>query len=214
MNSLDYINNMPHGVIAIVGSGKTFKSGTLYSLLEYCPEFKSRRKAFYKFPYVTKLFPKELLGYSVDDYDDVEPDSICIIEDANRIFPSRASSKSVDLQEFLGLISHKDILIMLTIQNTSNTDVAFFRDQDTVMIHKKMNTIAIQYEREEFKINCERGNYLIDQIADAQQMPVHYVSYLPRFGEVLVLDHPPSWYGYDQSHALRDYRIHNKEAAE
>lgn len=208
---IDYINNMPHGVVAILGSGKTFKSGTLYSLLDYCPNLMSRKKAFYEFPSVEKLFPASLKAYVVEDLDDVEPDSICIIEDANRVYPSRSSARTLDLQKWMGLISHKDILVMLTVQNTSNTDLAFFRDQDVIMVHKKMNPTAILYERDEFKVNCQRANILIDNYAAEYGLTYHYLSYLPDFDQVLILDNPPKWYGYDQSHALRDYKLHNKE---
>lgn len=205
---------MPHGVIAILGSGKTFKSGTLYSLLDYCPGLMSRKKAFYEFPSVEKLFPSSLKAYVVEDLDDVEPDSICIIEDANRVYPSRSSVRTLDLQKWMGVISHKDILVMLTVQNTSNTDLAFFRDQNVVMLHKKMNTTAIQYERDEFKVNCQRANFLIDQYSVQYNVPYHYVSYLPDFDQILILDKPPSWYGYAQSHALRDYKIKKEKKEE
>ena len=212
---IDYINEMPHGVIAILGSGKTFKSGTLYSLLDYCPGLMARKKAFYKFPNVKELFPSSLKSYTVDDLDDVEPDSICIIEDANRVYPSRGSASKSDLQEWMGIISHKDILVMLTVQNTSNTDLAFFRDQNFIMLHKKMNATAISYEREEFRVNCQRANLLIDQYSALHNVPYHYVTYLPDFDEILILDHPPEWYGYDQSHALRYYKIRkNKKEKE
>ena len=203
---LDYINGMPHGVVAILGSGKTFKSGTLYTLLDSCPGLKSRPIAFYKFPNVKELFPFET-QYSIEDFDDVEPDSICVVEDANRIFPSRSSSKFADIQEWMGIISHKDILLMLTLQNTSNVDLAFFRDQDVVLIHKKMHDVAVRNEREEFQLSCQMANILIDECSNAYNVPYHYISYVPKFNHLMILDHPPVWHGYEQSHALRDYKI-------
>ena len=214
IDCINAINEMPHGVIAILGSGKTFKSGTLYSLFDYCPCLMSRRKAFYKFPSVDNLFPYSLKSYTVNDFDDVDPDSICVIEDANRVFPSRSSARTSELQEWMGIISHKDILVMLTVQNTSNTDLAFFRDQNVVMLHKKMNPTAISYERDEFKVNCQRANLLIDQYSAQYNVPYHYVSYLPDFDQVLILDKPPSWYGYDQSHALRYYKLRKEKKEE
>ena len=42
----------------------------------------------------------------------------------------------------------------------------------------------------------------------------HYVSYLPDFDQVLILDKPPSWYGYDQSHALRYYKLRKEKKEE
>lgn len=212
MNSLQYINDMQHGVVAIIGSGKTFKSGTLYTLLSVCPSLASRPKAFYRFPSVSSLFPSSLNAYSVDDLDDVEPDSVCIIEDANRVFPSR-SSKSPYLQEWMGIASHKDILVMLTVQNTANTDIAFFRDQDIITIHKKMSDIAISSEREQFQLYCVYANLMIDRASADLAVSPYYVSFVPRFYQTVILDSPPSWYGYEQSHALRNYHIKDKGVA-
>lgn len=206
---IEYINSMPHGIVSILGSGKTFKSGTLYSLLDYCPDLRSRPIAFYRFPNVSELFPYEN-QYSVDDLDDVEPDSICIIEDANRIFPSRSSARTSDLQEWMGIISHKDILVMLTVQNSSNTDLAFFRDQDIVLIHKKMNPLAIKNEREDLQMLCQRANILIDECSEFYDISHHYISYVSTFNCMLILDDPPAWYAFDQSHALRNYKIKKK----
>lgn len=205
IDALSYINGMSHGVVPIVGSGKQFKSGTMYDLLSTLPSLCSRKKAFYKFPSVRELFPSFMKGYPVDNLWDVEPDSILVIEDANRVFPSRASSKATDLQEFLGVISHKDILIFLTIQNTSNTDMAFFRDQDIVFLHKRMDLVGIQYEREELQHHCSIGNIIIENTALIEGVNPLYVTYVPRFASTIILDNPPSWYGFIQSHALRNY---------
>jgi len=202
---LEYISGMNHGVIPILGSGKQFKSGTMYDLLSTLPSLRSRRKAFYKFPAVNELFPSFLKGYPVDNLWDVEPDSVLVIEDANRVFPSRSSSKSTDLQEFLGVISHKDILIFLTIQNTSNTDLAFFRDQDILFLHKRMNPTAIQYEREDFQFYCNLANVVIEDHSLSMGVNPLMVTFVPRFAGVIIHEDPPEWYGYAQSHALRDY---------
>lgn len=202
---LSYIDSMNHGVVPIVGSGKQFKSGTMYQLLSALPSLRNRKKAFFKFPAVRELFPSFMRGYPVDNLWDVEPDSILVIEDANRVFPSRSSSKVADLQEFLGVISHKDILIFLTVQNTSNTDMAFFRDQDILFLHKRMSPVGIQYEREELQHHCSVGNIIIENTAIKEGVNPLFVTYVPRFASTIILDEPPDWYGYAQSHALRDY---------
>jgi len=202
---LSYLDSMAHGVVPIVGSGKQYKSGTMYALLSVLPSLRARKKAFYKFPAVRELFPSFVRGYPVDNLWDVEPGSILVIEDANRVFPSRASSKVVDLQEFLGVISHKDILVFVTVQNTSNTDLAFFRDQDIVFLHKRMSPVGIQYEREELQHHCSIANIIIETTAQRENVNPLMVTYVPRFASTIVIDDPPSWYGFAQSHALRDY---------
>lgn len=202
--TLDYLDSMSYGVVPIVGSGKTFKSGTMYSLFDYVPSFRSRPKAFLRFTGL-EYFP-EGYGYRIDDLWDAEPGSILVIEDANRLFPSRSSSRSSDLQEFLGIISHKDIVVVLTIQNTANSDVAWFRDQDSVSIFKRMVPSAIQFERPEIASFSSDANTYMSDFCAYTGADYHHVSYIPRFHECLWLDSPPSWYGWSQSHALRDYR--------
>ena len=202
--TLRYLEGMNYGVIPIVGSGKTFKSGTLYSLFEYVSSFRRRDKAFLRFSGLEHFPPG--YGYRVDDIWDCEPDSILVVEDANRLFPSRASARSSDLQEFLGIISHKDIVIVLTIQNTANSDVAWFRDQDSVSIYKRMNPASVVFERPEIASYCADANAYMGDFCKATGADWHLVSYVPRFHEVMYLDTPPEWYGWAQSHALRDYR--------
>lgn len=202
--TLEYLQNMNYGVVSIVGSGKTFKSGTMYSLFDYVPSLRGRPKSFLDFSGL-QFFP---FGYGslVSSVWDADPDSILVIEDANRLFPSRSSSRSSDLQEFLGIISHKDILVFITVQNTANTDMAFFRDQDSIVIHKRMDPIGICYERPEISASCMDANVYMDSYCRRTGADPHLVSYIPRFSEILHLDTPPEWYGWHQSHALRDYR--------
>lgn len=201
--TLDYLQTMSYGVVSILGSGKTFKSGTMYSLFDYVPALRDRRKAFLNFSGLD-TFPAGY-GVEISSVWEAEPDSILVIEDANRLFPSRASGKSSDLQEFLGIISHKDILIFLTVQNTANTDMAFFRDQDSILIHKRMSPSAICYERPEIASSCLDANAFMGDFCSSSGVDFHLVSYVPRFQEILVLEDPPSWYGWEQSHALRNY---------
>ena len=211
--TLVHLNGMKYGLVNILGTGKTFKSGTLYSILEECPNLKYRKKAFLKFPDSDKLFPSDFNVYSVDDLNDVEPDSILIIEDANRVYPSR-SSKSTELQEYLGLISHKDVVIYTTIQNTSNTDLCLLgRDQDTVFIHKKMGYSNITFEREELRSSCNCANQIIESTPVGLAFNWRFISYVPRFCERLILNDSPEWYDDSIAKALRNYKIPSIEKA-
>ncbi len=203
--TLEHLDSMDHGVVFILGSGKTFKSGTLYSLIDYCPGLRSRKKAFLNFTGL-HLFPKDY-GYPVEDLDDVKCGSLLIMEDSNRLFDSRSSSKNAVLQKYLPLISHKDILIFLTVQNTSDMDIAFTRSQECLFIHKRMDPYGISNERPNVACQCSIANQVIDDYCSRTGHDYHLVSYVPRFRECLYLSSPPPWYGWEQSHALRDLKI-------
>lgn len=209
--TLNYLDSMNYGVVCILGSGKTFKSGTMYTILDEVPSLKKRPKAFLKFSGL-EYFPKDY-GHNVTDYWDVEPGSILIIEDANRLFPSRSSSKTPDIQEFIGLISHKDILIFLTTQCTANVDMAFFRDQENLIIHKYMSPLSIAYERPECASFCQDANRMIYEVSYKKQVDWHYISYVPMFSECLILDQPVGFYGWEISHSLINYRPEKKGAS-
>jgi len=205
INALAYINNMRYGVVSFIGRGKSGKSMHMYSLLSVCPKLINRPKAMYRFPLVD-LFPDEFNCYSVEHFDDVKNGSVLIIEDINRIFPSR-KSYDPELQEYLGIISHKNVLIMTTGQNTASGDMAFYRDQDLVTVHKLMDPLGIEFERREFSGYCETANSVINEVSEMSGIHHVFISYIPRFHQSLILDEPPEWYGYDISHALRDVKV-------
>lgn len=210
MNCMEYFDSMSYGVISVLGQGKSGKSMCLYSIIDGCPSLKSRQLAFFRFPRID-LIPKEYHAYSVDHFNDVKNGSILIIEDLNRVFPSRGSYDP-ELQEFMGIISHKDILIMTTGQNTASGDMAFYRDQDLVTIHKQMDPLGIKFERPEFRDYYEKSNDIIFDVAKKEGVHPVFVSYVPRFKQALVLENPPDWYGYDLSHSLRDYKIETRDS--
>jgi hypothetical protein len=209
-STLRHLNSMAYGSIPFIGMGKSGKTMAMYSCIEICPELKNRRKAFFDFPDVS-IFPSSFRAYSVNDFDDIEPDSIAIFEDANRLFASRDSknSRNMELQKFMGVISHKDILCMFTLQNTGNADQCIFRDQQVLNIHKMADTIGLLYERDEFRDYCQNANIVIPRFSLTYRRDIPFLSYIPKFSEILDLD-PPEWYGKQQSCALRDYKILKK----
>jgi len=204
---LTALDGYSYGSVPFIGKGKSFKTGTMYSIIEACPDLYSRPKAFYDFPSVN-IFPEDYQAYSVSSFDDIVPGSIAIFEDANRLFASRdgKSKANMCLQKFMGVISHKDILAMFTIQNTANVDQCIFRDQEVVNIHKMSDQIGLAYERDEFRGFCQDAISLIPMFAESVGVDWHYVSYVPSFEEILIID-PPKWYGFKHSHALRNYKI-------
>ena len=149
MRSIPSISEMDNGILICVGSGKQGKSCTLHSLVDIC--FRDREKYLLDTSGVDiSIFPNYGLAHTVDD---IPVGAIAIIEDVNRVFHSRGSSKDPTLQKWLGVISHKSNVVCITSQSMASTDIEFLRSQDVVMLHKRMFTEDIEFERPEFRAN-------------------------------------------------------------
>jgi len=211
-STMDYIDGLDAAVILIVGSGKMFKTGTMFSILNTCPTLSARLKAMYRYPVcdkaLKKMFPPWAdLIYSAECLDEVQPGSILILDDLSRLFGSRGSGGNKDLQENQPAISHKSILEIGTVQNLSNSDIAFFRDQDLIRIYKLMRPDAIAFERDEFAQDALTANLQITRAADylrerGQEINPLYLSWVPTFHRVIYIE-PPAWYGRAHTHVLR-----------
>ena len=198
--AIEYISEMEHGVIIAVGSGKQGKSCSLHSLLAYChPDRPKYLLDTLKFD--VSIFP----GYRlVAETKDIPVGSVVVVEDVNRIFQSRGSAKRGDLQGWLSIISHKSIIIAITTQNIADTDIAFLRSQDTVIMNKWMHQEDLQFERPEFRSAQASANYAID-LANATHPDVDRRAwcYFPRFEEVAAIP-KVEWWSYANSHMFRD----------
>jgi len=210
--ALDYLDGLDAAVILIVGSGKMFKTGTMFSLLNACPTLGNRLKALYKYPVPEKLLermfpPWKNSIYKADTLQDVLPESVLIIDDLSRMLGSRGSGANKDLQENQPEISHKSVVEIGTVQNLSNADIALFRDQDLIRIYKYSRADAISFERPEFMKDSLTANYQIARAVNVlkergQEINQLYLSWIPRFHRLIYLD-PPNWYGRAHTHVLR-----------
>lgn len=206
MNSiaLDYLRCLLHGILLFVGSGKTGKSCTAHSLAAML--WPGRAKVIYD-PFdqlKTSPFP----GYAIArTLDDIPNGSVVFFEDAARLFPSRGSAMDKTLQLWLGPLSHKDIIVIVTVQNTADLDVAFFRMQNPIFCHKLMYDEDVHYERDthiDAQIDANRiirrtcsGNPDVDRRAWV---------FFSRFNECLAVP-VVSWWGREHSHMLAEVRV-------
>ena len=201
--SIDYIRAMEHGVIIAVGSGKQGKSCSLHSLANLVwPD----RHIYMMDPtdFDITVFP----GYRlVKEPNEVPVGSIVIIDDVNRTFPSRGSSRDNTLQRWLGVISHKSTVVCITTQSMADTDVAFVRSQDTVFLRKYMHEDDIVFERPEYQTEQIVANAFIEEAASRYP----YVDrrswcFFPKFNECVPVPKVP-WWSYRNSHMLREVPI-------
>ena len=198
--AVDYISAMEHGVIIAVGSGKQGKSCSLHSLLAYChpdrPKYLLDTLSF-----DVSVFP----GYSlVSETKDIPVGSVVVVEDVNRIFQSRGSAKRGDLQGWLSIISHKSIIIAITTQNLADTDIAFLRSQDAIVMNKWMHQEDLSFERPEFRFQQAAANHAID-VSNAMHPDIDRRAwcYFPRFEECVAIP-KVDWWSYSNSHMFRD----------
>jgi hypothetical protein len=201
--TFDYIRGMEHGVIIAVGSGKQGKSCSLHSLVAQTwddrPVYMLDTADF-----DISIFP----GYrKASEPNEVPVGSIVIIDDVNRTFPSRGSSRDNTLQRWLGVISHKSTVVCITTQSMADTDVAFVRSQDTVFLRKYMHQDDIMFERPEYQADQIVANCYIDE-ASFQYPDVDRRSwcFFPKFNECVPVPKVP-WWSYRNSHMLRDVAI-------
>lgn len=200
MTALTAVSQMEHGVIPFLGSGKQGKSCALHTLADIC--FPGRKKVLVE---LSDMDISMFRGYDkVSDLNDVPPGSVAVIEDVARTFNSRTSASKSLLQEFVGVISHKDIVIMLSVQSMADVDVAFLRSQNVMYCHKYMHPDDIGFERPELKSQQTFANLRIRQASEEHpEIDFRAFSYFPRFDEVVALPVVP-WWNYECSHFLRE----------
>jgi hypothetical protein len=185
-----YVSGMRHGVVVFVGSGKMGKSSALHALAALC--WPGRPKCLYDVPGADgSLFP----GYAtIDKVDDAPCGSVVVIEDVNRVFSSRGSKSNSTLQRWLGLISHKDVVVMISTQCLSSTDIEFMRSQDCVLVHKRMWPEDVAFERDEFRLVQTFANEFIRRASEAEPgVDPRAWCFFDRWNEVVALPLCPWW---------------------
>ena len=210
---LNYLDNMKHGVVFFVGSGKTFKTGTMFSVWEHpqCRNLRDRIKAFYDPPIAAEKFlPKDQHPMTITDIFNAPARSILVLDDMPVTQQSRGSGMNKRPQQLQGVISQKKIVIHGTLQTIASGDIAFLRDQEAIFIHKWMHPSAIKYEREEYQNQCATANrkiYHVHRALREKGLRINplYISWVPDFNKALILD-PPAWYNEDIAHYRMDWR--------
>ena len=201
--AVDYVSEMEHGIIIAVGSGKQGKSCSLHSLIALC--WPGRQVYMLdQMEYDISMFP----GYRrVSDPNDIPVGSVAVIEDVNRVFHSRGSGKDATLQKWLGIISHKSIVVCITTQSMAGTDIEFVRSQDAVVMCKRMHDEDLAFERPEFRTNQALANLWIEKAASSNpEKDVRSWCFFPRFNECVSIPKVP-WWSFANSHMLREVRF-------
>lgn len=202
---LDELSTMPHGIIGISASGKMGKSALAFAIADLVPGLRDRpRYLFETADADLSCFPGFQL---VTDLDDVPSGSLVVIEDLGRIFGARGSAQNQILPRWLGVISHKGIVVIFTIQSLSDADISLFRSQNFVELHKIMWDEDLMFERAEFRESATYANLMINRFAaEHPDIPRQAMVFSPRYSEVTAWPLCP-WWSDECAHFLRDVRL-------
>ena len=202
--ALRELKDLTHGLLVFVGSGKEGKSCSSHSLCEIL--YPDCLKCIYDPERQLKECP--FPGYIlVHELDEIPNGAIVFMEDFSRLFGSRGSGNNKEAQEWLGTISHKDIIVVITVQNTAGMDMEFFRSQNAILCLKKMHEEDVNFERVEHMEVQRAANRILEQCAIANPtLDRRAFIYIPRYHEVIVVPVPP-WWGYQHSHMLREVKV-------
>jgi len=162
----------PHAVLLNLGTGQQGKSVFAHRQCElYWPDrdvvmVNMPPEAFdrLKWPnhYRSLTMPKKL--HDIEERRLIRPSrDVLIVDDA--IFSAAArrsqSSDNVQLQQFLTIISHWELPIIYTVQNTSLLDISSWQSQDQYWFHKFMDPTALVQEREDYQMRQSMANMML-----------------------------------------------------
>lgn len=204
----------PHAVLLNLGSGQQGKSVLAHNQASlYWPSrdvilLNMPDEAFYNLnwpPHYRSLrMPKKLKDLQTKNL--IKPSrDLLIIDDAIFRTPARRSlsSENVNLQQFLTIISHWELPIIYTIQNTSLLDISAWQSQNQFFFHKKMDPSALNQERLEYRQRQVLANMVIDFFKKyGTDRPEKSYSYCSTTGEILTLN-PPTWWSSEHSKPLK-----------
>jgi hypothetical protein len=190
---------MRHGVVVIVGSGKTGKSALAFAVAELWPARPRYLLELYRFDVAFEGFE------AVSSVRSVPPGSVVVIEDAARLFAARGSASRDRLAGWLSLISHRDIVVVITVQSTAILDLDFFRTQRVVMLHKIVWDVDLLYERDQMReLQLAANLRLREAMGRMPAADPRAFTYASERDEVVLFDPPGWWIDGIHSHYLRD----------
>lgn len=199
------LSTAKHGVIVVIGTGQWGKTATVHSLIQsgafpdrnvvlvnYSKTFVAQHS--YPDSYRALTWPEDIS----EIMEVIRPSrDVVVVDDAIFVAGARDSStrENKGLQKMMTIASHNELFFLLTIQNTSMLDISMFQSQDVYMIHKHMDLIAIQNERNNQVIAQTIANIYLERHMSKYKGKVHPKSwgYCSTTKEMIAFDLPPWW---------------------
>ncbi len=195
-----------HGVILVLGTGQWGKTVTVHSLIA-SGVFGDRNIALVNYPtdfveshaypknYRSVSWPEDLSKIS----DIIHPSrDVVVIDDAIFIAGARdfSTRENRGLQKMMTISSHHELFFILTIQNTSMLDISMFQSQDVYMIHKHMDIIALQNERDQQVVSQTIANCVLTKYMRSHKKAIHPKAwgYCSTTKEIISFEIPPWWH--------------------
>ena len=153
------------GVIAVVGTGRSGKTATVHYLFEQV--FRDRRKCFYRIPStIGEHLPEDGNFGIIESIQEVEERDVVLIDDAALTASARTHSSKGNVQwtNALTIVSHWDVVIIITIENVRLLDVLFSSVQNFTLIQKLSDLENLRLTRPEFKRSLLTGQAVMGKI--------------------------------------------------
>lgn len=193
-----------HGVIILLGTGQWGKTVSVHSLIA-SGVFQGRDVALVNYPpsFLTQYaYPPNYRAIKWGTLEDVpkiiQPSrDIVVFDDAIFFAGARdhATRENKDLQKLLTISSHHELIIIVTIQNTSLLDFALLQSQDVYLLHKKMDILALEFERPAIKTRQIIANSLLSRyMSEYRSVHPKAWTYCSTTHEMFTMTMPPWWH--------------------
>lgn len=178
--TLDYLEQMNTGLVVLRGTGRSGKTATAHYLLE---------KVLNDRPVVT-LFPNPISDVVVNSFVDVPNDSTLFLDDTALYLHARkfGSKTNVQFSQVLTVYSHKDVRVVMTVQNLSLLDISAFMSQDVLILYKFSDWNNLLQERQEHKTSAMVANLILQDLPSPRQQYTY-----SSLGEIIQNPLPTDW---------------------
>lgn len=204
-----YVEDAMTGVLVYWGTGRSGKTATLWSHLD---DYVSRDRGIAMFRYPEHLIEpvrENMEIRCVRRLVEIEVGEAVVFDDVALYLFSRnwGSKESKEFIEWLTVISHKDVLVMMSVQSLRLLDVLVFEPQELTLIQKHIDYEAIPLERAEYQIKALIGNLALQLVRESGYVgDMRGVSYCHRFGGTLENCLVP-WWSDEYSKPYREVAI-------
>lgn len=158
----DFLRHSQTGVVIYWGTGRSGKTGKMWADLE--EHFDDRNVAMFRYP-PELLTPIGDERYrSVQTIGKIEIGDVAVFDDVALYLMARnwTSGESKVFVQWLSIISHKDVVVLMSVQSLRLLDVLVFEPQAVTLVQKFVEYESIPLERDEYQAKAIIGNLALE----------------------------------------------------